>query len=476
MVTDLQDWYAWVETILSRISTLDHGGIASLPAVPGAGDCFLATDTGQLFVCYVGGVWTDVTLAYLLLAGGVMTGAIDMGANQINNLADPTVAQDAATKAYADLFTLLATFNNHKARHEDTGADEIDVGGLAGLLADDQHIIDAEAVSAMGVLGDANPLHHDKYTLEAHAASHENGGGDEIDVEDLSGLLADDQHIIDAEAVAAVEAAGLTLAALKKIIFANDGKAQFGVLDGSPHIFGGIASEPTAAWVQPKDGDNYGKFHVIPSGTETEAILAVSNANDPVNYGYFELVIQNLVASIFAGKEGTGTAPTDLRINLSPRPSPNEGFSLGVPAYRWLESWVMHRQLAHPLPVDHTWTGNVAEMTAGAALTIGQACYVGGDSKMEKADADAAASMPVMALATASIAENAAGQFLLQGFFRDDTWDWAIGGIIYASLTAGGLTQDVSGYTAGDQVQVVGIAVSADIIYFNPSFELVEIS
>ncbi len=32
-----------------------------------------------------------------------------------------------------------------------------------------------------------------------HAASHENGGGDEIDVVGLSGLLADGQHVLDAE-------------------------------------------------------------------------------------------------------------------------------------------------------------------------------------------------------------------------------------------------------------------------------------
>jgi len=52
----------------------------------------------------------------------------------------------------------------HAASHEDIGGDEISVAGLSGLLADDQHVIDAEAVTAMGVLGDANPLNHDKYT------------------------------------------------------------------------------------------------------------------------------------------------------------------------------------------------------------------------------------------------------------------------------------------------------------------------
>jgi hypothetical protein len=39
---------------------------------------------------------------YLPLAGGTMSGAINMGGDQINNMANPTSAQDAATKAYVD--------------------------------------------------------------------------------------------------------------------------------------------------------------------------------------------------------------------------------------------------------------------------------------------------------------------------------------------------------------------------------------
>jgi hypothetical protein len=42
------------------------------------------------------------TLAFLPLVGGTMTGGINMGGNQINNMADPTLAQDAATKHYVD--------------------------------------------------------------------------------------------------------------------------------------------------------------------------------------------------------------------------------------------------------------------------------------------------------------------------------------------------------------------------------------
>lgn len=56
----------------------------------------------------------------------------------------------------------------HACLHEDGGADEINVDDLSGLLADGQ-----------------TPL--------GHHVSHENGGTDEIDVGGLSGVLADDQ-------------------------------------------------------------------------------------------------------------------------------------------------------------------------------------------------------------------------------------------------------------------------------------------
>lgn len=127
------------------------------------------------------------------------------------------------------------------------------------------------------------------------------------------------------------------------------------------------------------------------------------------------------------------------------------------------------------LTSDHTWSGITATLTAGENLTIGEIVYAKSDSKMWKGDADAAATMPVIAVATGTINADATGEFLLFGFFRDDTWNWTVGGLLYCDTTAGALTQTApSG--SGDQVQVVGVAITADIIYFNPSLELVEIS
>ena len=67
----------------------------------------------------------------------------------------------------------------HASRHENAGADEISVEGLSGLLADDQHVLDAEVLAVAAAL--------------VHASRHENAGADEISVEGLSGELADAQ-------------------------------------------------------------------------------------------------------------------------------------------------------------------------------------------------------------------------------------------------------------------------------------------
>lgn len=51
---------------------------------------------------------------YLPLAGGTMTGVIDMDGQLISALPAPIAANDAVRKAYVDLFTLSSTFNTHE--------------------------------------------------------------------------------------------------------------------------------------------------------------------------------------------------------------------------------------------------------------------------------------------------------------------------------------------------------------------------
>ena len=132
--------------------------------------------------------------------------------------------------------------------------------------------------------------------------------------------------------------------------------------------------------------------------------------------------------------------------------------------------------ITQTLTSDLSWSGDTIILTAGTALTFGQLVTPGADSKMEKALATGVATMPAIALATGSIAENATGDFLLRGVMRDDSWSWTPRGLLYVSrATAGVLTQTLPALT-GEQVQVLGIAITATIILFNPSFELVEVS
>jgi len=90
--------------------------------------------------------------------------------------------------------------SDHATRHENGGGDEISVAGLSGVLADPQTPADhasthenggGDEISVAGLSG----LLADPQTPLSHAASHQNGGADEISVAGLSGLLADFQKM-----------------------------------------------------------------------------------------------------------------------------------------------------------------------------------------------------------------------------------------------------------------------------------------
>jgi len=65
---------------------------------------------------------------------------------------------------------------------------------------------------------------------KAHKASHQNGGADKISVAALSGLLADDQHVLDAEVTAAVLAhANLPVVTITFIIDGGGSEIALGI-------------------------------------------------------------------------------------------------------------------------------------------------------------------------------------------------------------------------------------------------------
>jgi cytoskeletal protein CcmA (bactofilin family) len=125
---------------------------------------------------------------------------------------------------------------------------------------------------------------------------------------------------------------------------------------------------------------------------------------------------------------------------------------------------------------DHTATGLTAQMLAGGAIGAFQTvCIHTTTGEVVISDSNAIGTMPVIGIAPAAISDTATGTILLQGFIRDDDFNWTIGGIIYASETAGAMTQTAP-TTSGAFVQALGVALSADVVYFNPALTLVEVA
>lgn len=119
---------------------------------------------------------------------------------------------------------------------------------------------------------------------------------------------------------------------------------------------------------------------------------------------------------------------------------------------------------------DDTYTGATATLTAAENLAIGNVCYINSSSKLAKADADSASTAGALFIALATINQDASGSFGLPGgFLRDDSaYNWTPGATLYLDTNAGGLTAtQPSG--SGDIVQVLGVAYSADVVFFNPS-------
>ena len=102
MTKDLPDFYLQTVSEAVEASSFVHGADAAKAASPTAGDIYLATDTKKLYVCVVDGSWTGFDAS--ILVQGILTLYANLvaGGYKITGLGDPTAAQDAATKAYAD--------------------------------------------------------------------------------------------------------------------------------------------------------------------------------------------------------------------------------------------------------------------------------------------------------------------------------------------------------------------------------------
>jgi hypothetical protein len=116
---------------------------------------------------------------------------------------------------------------------------------------------------------------------------------------------------------------------------------------------------------------------------------------------------------------------------------------------------------------DNTAHGvSITGLLAGASIAQWAAVYVGSTGTLFVADADGSGTYPARGLAVAAYSSTDPAEILLQGTVRHDAWNWIPGGTLYLSATTGALTQTPPS-VAGDKVQQVGFALTADIAYFD---------
>ena len=131
-------------------------------------------------------------------------------------------------------------------------------------------------------------------------------------------------------------------------------------------------------------------------------------------------------------------------------------------------------------PGDEKVSGITATFQAGEALERGECVYFkASDSKMHKAVATASATSRCVALAAEDISADANGKFLLYGFIEDNgTFPaYTVGATVFtpeAETSSQNVPEETAPDSDGDFVQVLGFAVTANKLFFNPSNDVIE--
>jgi len=126
-------------------------------------------------------------------------------------------------------------------------------------------------------------------------------------------------------------------------------------------------------------------------------------------------------------------------------------------------------------PSADNFTGITISLSADVALALGEVGYIKSDGDVAKADASVIATASGIVIATAAIAQDASGILLLHGVIHLDTMapGWTVGGIVYLSTTTGAMTQTAPSAT-DEVIQILGVALASDILYFKPELVQVE--
>lgn len=124
---------------------------------------------------------------------------------------------------------------------------------------------------------------------------------------------------------------------------------------------------------------------------------------------------------------------------------------------------------------NQTGDGWTITGTVNESVTPGTLLSMGNNGKWAKSNESSANAMPAAGIALEAASGDGDVDILIFGLYRDDSlYNWTPGAILYVDNVDGAIAATAPG-DSGDLIQVVGIAITADIILFNPDYTLMEL-
>lgn len=132
----------------------------------------------------------------------------------------------------------------------------------------------------------------------------------------------------------------------------------------------------------------------------------------------------------------------------------------------------------NPIPLDTKASGRTIKLTAHANVALGDVCYINADSEAQIADASVIATGTALFMAIATITADNVGEFISWGVVRNDAWTWTPGGWIFLTITGttGNTLSQTKPTATNEVVQIVGVALHADRLLFDPQLVQIELA
>ena len=250
-------------------------------------------------------------------------------------------------------------------------------------------------------------------------------------------------------------------------------------LDGTGNwvVPAGGASTFVALTDTPADyTDQAGKYAKVNDGETALEFGTPAGAGDAVTtdpLSQFAATTSAELAGVISDEIGTGkavfaTSPTLVTPLLG---TPTSGVVTNLTGV-----FSGNLSMDHTLGSDEDYSGITDSAPVGETVAIGDLLYYDWtDVEWKKAKADAFGTTPAMRIALEVKDNGETCLMLVQGYIRDDdAFDFGASRVYLNDDTAG-TCDDTAPAESGDQIQLVGIAVSADILWFNPSIDIGEI-